>query len=197
MAPQELLPVYTVELLWTVLSNVLPVNSSSVLLFHTDADKTKEDSFKFFYVTKGPSRAQGKKLFYMYGQGWTAKDSLQVKPTQTLEEGSDFAWPSRHGPNDLVYQIKIISSSEWHIEIFVAEWFPIPRFGVICAYIKGQRLGNDTFQLRSVQVLVCQIMNGIFLCMKTSTKIWQINSLWLIQQKKKPAQKYGRSTHCD
>ena len=112
MAPQELLPVYTVELLWTVLSNVLPVNSSSVLLFHTDADKTKEDSFKFFYVTKGPSRAQGKKLFYVYGQGWTAKDSLQVKPTQTLEEGSDFAWPSRHGPNDLVYQIKIISSSE-------------------------------------------------------------------------------------
>ena len=112
VAPQELLPVYTVKLLWTVLSNVLPVNSSSVLLFHTDADKTKEDSFKFFYVTKGPSKAQGKKLFYVYGQGWTAKDSMQVKPTQTLEEGSDFAWPSRHGPNDLVYQIKIISSSE-------------------------------------------------------------------------------------
>ena len=83
-----------------------------MLLIHTDADKEKEDSFKFFYVTKGPSQAQGKKLFYVYSQGWNAKDSLQIKPTQTVEEGGDFAWPNRHGPNDLVYQLKIVSSSE-------------------------------------------------------------------------------------
>ncbi|KAK7099826.1 uncharacterized protein [Littorina saxatilis] len=79
--------------------------------FGGDADKAKEDAFKFYYVTKGPARAHGKKVFYVYGQGWEAKDSTHVHPTQTAQEGEDFAWPSRHGPNDLLYNVHITGST--------------------------------------------------------------------------------------
>lgn len=79
--------------------------------FGPDADKTQEDAFKFYYVTRGPNRGHGKKLFYVYGQGWNARDSLRVKPTETVAEGKDFAWPKKRGPNDLVYDLKIISQT--------------------------------------------------------------------------------------
>ncbi|KAK7485252.1 hypothetical protein BaRGS_00023503 [Batillaria attramentaria] len=36
--------------------------------FGPDADKSQEDSFKFYYVTHGPKRAHGKKLFYVYAR---------------------------------------------------------------------------------------------------------------------------------
>lgn len=79
--------------------------------FGSDADKNQEDAFKFYYVTKGPKRAQGKRLFYVYGQGWNARDSLRVKPTETATEGKDFAWPKKYGPNDMVYALVIVNQT--------------------------------------------------------------------------------------
>ncbi|KAL8606385.1 hypothetical protein ACOMHN_020539 [Nucella lapillus] len=79
--------------------------------YGSDVDKSKEEPFKFYYVTKGPARAQGQKLFYVYGQGWEARDSLRVKPTLTAQKGEDFAWPNRCGPNDLQYTISITGST--------------------------------------------------------------------------------------
>ncbi|XP_076462012.1 uncharacterized protein LOC143294532 [Babylonia areolata] len=88
--------------------------------FGTDADKSKEEPFKFYYVTSGPARAQGKKLFYVYGQGWNAQDSLRVKPTLTMQKGEDFAWPNRCGPNDLLYSVKITGSTP--VETADSDW---------------------------------------------------------------------------
>ena len=57
------------------------------------------------HVTRGPTKARQKKLFYVYGHGWDAKDGLRVKPTLTTEEGEDFSWPQLRVPNDLYYNL--------------------------------------------------------------------------------------------
>ncbi|XP_025110299.1 uncharacterized protein LOC112573861 isoform X2 [Pomacea canaliculata] len=77
--------------------------------FGPGLDKSQEDAFKFYYVTKGPLRAQGKKLYYVYGQGWDAQDGVRVKPTLTEKQGTDFAWPKKRQTNDLYYDIQIVS----------------------------------------------------------------------------------------
>ena len=81
----------------------------------------KEDDHKFMYVMKGPARAQQKKVFYVYGKGWGAKDGAVVKPTATKEMGQDPTWPLRQHPNDVYYDIRVLDHgnmgfllSFWH-----------------------------------------------------------------------------------
>ena len=68
----------------------------------------KEDAHKFMYVMKGPARAQQKKVFYVYGKGWGAKDGAIVRPTATREMGRDPSWPLRQNPNDVYYNITFL-----------------------------------------------------------------------------------------
>lgn len=70
-----------------------------------DADPSKEDSFKFLQVTKGPASAKNKKLFYVYGRGWNAMDGNRTLPTLTKEEGEDYSWPQRRQPNSCYYKL--------------------------------------------------------------------------------------------
>lgn len=74
------------------------------------ADPSKEDAYKFLYVTKGPARVQQKKLFYVYGRGMEAKDGTRVKPTQTKEEGRDYSWPGLRVANHLYYKLTFSGS---------------------------------------------------------------------------------------
>ncbi|XP_046585596.1 uncharacterized protein LOC124292521 isoform X1 [Haliotis rubra] len=73
--------------------------------FSQGADPSKEDAYKFMYVTKGPARVNQKKLFYVYGRGMEAKDGTRVRPTQTKEEGNDYSWPGLRVPNHLYYKL--------------------------------------------------------------------------------------------
>ena len=41
-------------------------------IYFIDAAYSKEDEWKFLYVTDGPKRAKQKKLFYVYGKGMDA-----------------------------------------------------------------------------------------------------------------------------
>ena len=68
----------------------------------------KEDAHKFMYVMKGPASSQQKKVFYVYGKGWGAKDGMVVKPTATKEMGQDPTWPLRQHPNDVYYNITFL-----------------------------------------------------------------------------------------
>ncbi|GFN98445.1 hypothetical protein PoB_002495100 [Plakobranchus ocellatus] len=70
-----------------------------------DISKQNEDAFKLYYVLKGPASSKQKKLFYVYGQGWEAKDGLRLKPTETVGQGKDYAWSSTHRPNALYYRL--------------------------------------------------------------------------------------------
>ena len=56
---------------------------------------------------KGPASSKHKKLFYVYGQGWGARDGLKVKPTETVGIGKDYAWSSTREPNSLYYALNI------------------------------------------------------------------------------------------
>ena len=74
----------------------------------SEASVEKEDDHKFMYVMKGPARAKQKKVFYVYGKGWGAKDGAVVKPTATKEMGQDPTWPLRQHPNDVYYDIRVL-----------------------------------------------------------------------------------------
>lgn len=76
--------------------------------FSERASLEKEDPHKFVYVVKGPASAQQKKVFYVYGKGWNAKDGKLVKPTATREMGQDPTWPLRQHPNDVYYDITFL-----------------------------------------------------------------------------------------
>lgn len=91
----------------------------SFILLFSGLDKSQEDAFKFYYVTKGPLRAQGKKLYYVYGQGWDAEDGVRVKPTLTEKQGTDFAWPKKRQTNDLYYDIQIVSQGVYQVLICI------------------------------------------------------------------------------
>ncbi|XP_071118084.1 uncharacterized protein [Haliotis cracherodii] len=80
--------------------------------FSHGADPSKEDAYKFLYVTKGPARVQQKKLFYVYGRGMEAKDGTRVKPTQTKEEGRDYSWPGLRVANHLYYKLTFTGSDK-------------------------------------------------------------------------------------
>ena len=55
---------------------------------------------------KGPASAQSKNLFYVYGQGFHARDGLKVKPSETVGVGQDYAWSSTKVPNSLYYSLE-------------------------------------------------------------------------------------------
>lgn len=76
--------------------------------FSEKASVEKEDAHKFMYVMKGPASSQQKKVFYVYGKGWGAKDGMVVKPTATKEMGQDPTWPLRQHPNDVYYNITFL-----------------------------------------------------------------------------------------
>lgn len=76
--------------------------------FSERASTEKEEPHKFIYVVKGPASAQQKKVFYVYGKGWNAKDGRLVKPTATKEMGQDPTWPLRQQPNDVYYDIAFL-----------------------------------------------------------------------------------------
>ena len=91
----------------------------------SEASVEKEDDHKFMYVMKGPARAKQKKVFYVYGKGWGAKDGAVVKPTATKEMGQDPTWPLRQHPNDVYYDIRVLDHgnmllllSFWHKTTF-------------------------------------------------------------------------------
>ncbi|XP_060069928.1 uncharacterized protein LOC132549960 [Ylistrum balloti] len=74
--------------------------------FSEKGSREKEDDFKFMYVQKGPNRAKEKKLFYVYGKGWNAMDGQRRLPSETKQEGRDFAWPlETRIPNDVYYNL--------------------------------------------------------------------------------------------
>lgn len=70
-----------------------------------DISKENEDGFKLYYVLKGPASAMQRKLFYVYGQGWGARDGLRLKPSETVGQGKDYAWSSSRQPNALYYRL--------------------------------------------------------------------------------------------
>ncbi|XP_033738825.1 uncharacterized protein LOC117326256 [Pecten maximus] len=77
--------------------------------FSEKGSREKEDDFKFMYVQKGPNRAKQKKLFYVYGRGWNAMDGKRTLPTESKQEGKDFAWPvETRIPNDVYYNVNFI-----------------------------------------------------------------------------------------
>lgn len=76
----------------------------------TGGSREKEDDFKFMYVQRGPTRAKQKKMFYVYGRGWNAVDGKRTLPTDTKQEGTDYAWPlETRVPNDVYYNITYTS----------------------------------------------------------------------------------------
>ena len=79
-----------------------------LILCISEASVEKEDDHKFIYVVKGPARTQQKKVFYVYGKGWNAKDGTVVRPTTTKEMGQDPAWPLRQHPNDVYYDLTFL-----------------------------------------------------------------------------------------
>jgi hypothetical protein len=80
--------------------------------FGSDASRDEEDPVKFLCVTKAPTNAHNKKVFYVYGKGWNSTDRERIRPTQTVEEGKDFAWPTTKQPHDVVYSLSIVGSSK-------------------------------------------------------------------------------------
>ncbi|KAK3771003.1 hypothetical protein RRG08_002052 [Elysia crispata] len=79
--------------------------------FGPDVSKENEDPFKLYYVLKGPASAMQKKLYYVYGQGWGARDGLRLKPSESIGHGKDYAWSSSHQPNALYYKLDFDSDN--------------------------------------------------------------------------------------
>ena len=53
-----------------------------------------------------------RKLYYVYGQGWGARDGLRLKPTETIGQGKDYAWSSTRQPNALYYRLDFDAEGE-------------------------------------------------------------------------------------
>jgi len=72
--------------------------------FSEDAAYSKEDEWKFLYVTEGPNRAKQKKLFYVYGKGMDAGPSQGfVQDTKVKPIGQGYQWPAIFKQPDHVY----------------------------------------------------------------------------------------------
>ena len=78
----------------------------------SEARVENEESHKFVYVVKGPTSAQQKKVFYVYGKGWNAKDGTVTRPTTTKEMGKDPTWPLRQQPHDVYYDITFLDQGK-------------------------------------------------------------------------------------
>ena len=78
----------------------------------------REDPHKFMYVMKGPNSAKGKKVFYVYGKGFGAKDGEVTKPMASKSMGQDPNWPQRQNPYDVYYNVKFIEHGEFVCKFF-------------------------------------------------------------------------------
>ncbi|XP_045158626.2 uncharacterized protein LOC123524475 isoform X2 [Mercenaria mercenaria] len=76
--------------------------------FSSKASAVREDPQKFLYVVKGPVSAKDKKVFYVYGQSFDAKDGQLTRPMATAAMGPDPTWPQRQKPNDVYYNLTFI-----------------------------------------------------------------------------------------
>jgi hypothetical protein len=54
---------------------------------------TPEESFKTFYVCKGPKAAGKSKLFYVYGKGWEAQPDKGLRQMPYRPQGRGYQWP--------------------------------------------------------------------------------------------------------
>ena len=107
------------------------------ILCLTGASLEKEDPHKFVYVVKGPASAQQKKVFYVYGKGWNAKDGKLVKPTATREMGQDPTWPLRQHPNDVYYDITFLDHGNIFLWLYGRVFFFFTSKTVLKVKIHG------------------------------------------------------------
>ncbi|XP_077981236.1 uncharacterized protein LOC144436338 [Glandiceps talaboti] len=82
--------------------------------YSEEASQTNEDAFKYQYVSKGPTKAKGKKLFYVYGIGMSAEDQAKmVKKPYYRPKGKGYIWPSSfRKTNHVYYEISFVEQEQ-------------------------------------------------------------------------------------
>ena len=73
-------------------------------MIDSEAAYSKEDEWKFLYVTKGPQKTRQKKLFYVFGKGFDSTGNgpsrqAQIDGGESVDNqtshptGQGYAWP--------------------------------------------------------------------------------------------------------
>ncbi|KAJ8040217.1 hypothetical protein HOLleu_14447 [Holothuria leucospilota] len=77
--------------------------------YSEDATLYPKDEFKTKYIYKGPPKARGKSLYYIYGIGMNAEDLKHQAQTTYKPKGRGYQWPSSYkNPNHFYYALTFI-----------------------------------------------------------------------------------------
>ncbi|PIK47981.1 hypothetical protein BSL78_15129 [Apostichopus japonicus] len=81
--------------------------------YSEDATLYPEDEFKTKYIYKGPPKARGKRLYYIYGIGMTAEDQKQKAKETYKPQGRGYVWPSSFkNPNHFFYALEFLIKND-------------------------------------------------------------------------------------
>ncbi|XP_078657313.1 uncharacterized protein LOC144903205 [Branchiostoma floridae x Branchiostoma belcheri] len=80
--------------------------------YSADAILDPKDAFKLQHVCRGPARARGKKLFYVYGIGKNAKDPGLQRHGQK-PQGKGYQWPQEYrNPNHAYFELTFVDQDD-------------------------------------------------------------------------------------
>ncbi|CAH1243872.1 Hypp7154 [Branchiostoma lanceolatum] len=80
--------------------------------YSEDAILDPKDAFKLQHVCRGPPRARGKKLFYVYGIGKNAKDPGLQRQGQK-PQGKGYQWPQEYrNPSHAYFELTFVDQDD-------------------------------------------------------------------------------------